>query len=62
MLKRIFLYLYSIINYYIIFRGRESNNNKIKLTRYIDTNFAKDSATRYLIGAYVFTLNRGPIS
>jgi len=59
-LKRIFLYLRSTIDYYIAF-GRESDN-KIKLAGYTDASFAEDSATRRLTGAYVFTLNGGPIS
>ena len=57
-LKRIFLYLRSTIDYCITFGG-ESND---KLVGYTDASFAEDSATRRSTGAYIFTLNGGPIS
>jgi len=57
-LKRIFFYLRSTIEYCITFGG-ESND---KLAGYTDASFAEDSATRRSTGAYIFTLNGGPIS
>jgi hypothetical protein len=59
-LKRIFLYLRSTIEYSITF-GRESGD-KIELAGYTDASFAEDCATRRSTGAYIFTLNGGPIS
>jgi hypothetical protein len=58
-LQRIFHYLRSTIDFCITLGGA---TDEIKLAGYTDASFAEDSATKRSTGAYVFTLNGGPIS
>jgi hypothetical protein len=59
-LKRIFLYLRSTMDYSITFGGEV--DDKFELAGYTDASFAEDCATRRSTGAYIFTLNGGPVS
>jgi len=58
-LKRIFFYLRGTLDYSITFGVTGEN---IDLNGYTDASFAEDPATRRSTGAFIFTLNGGPIS
>jgi hypothetical protein len=58
-LQKIFFYLRSTIDYCIVLGGVD---NQIKLAGYTDASFAEDPSTRRSTGAFIFTLNGGPIS
>src|SRR3954453_738669 len=48
------------MDYSITFGGE--SDGEIELAGYTDASFAEDRATRRSTGAYIFTLNGGPIS
>jgi hypothetical protein len=58
-LQRIFLYLRATLDYCIVLGGVE--DDQIELTGYTDASYAEDPDTRRSTGAYIFTLNGGPI-
>jgi hypothetical protein len=58
-LQRVFFYLRSTIDYCITLGGV---GNQIELAGYTDASFAEDPSTRRSTGAFIFTLNGGPIS
>ena len=59
-LDRIFCYLYHTIDHSVTF-GNVAQD-ELDLVGYTDANWGEDTTTRRSTGAYIFTLNGGPVS
>ena len=57
--QQILQYLDSTVNYYITYRGADT---EVKITRYVNANFTSNKHTSKSTTGYVFMFNGGPIS